>query len=126
MQTIQTSAAPAAVGPYAQGVICNRFLFTAGQIPIVPSTGAVVEGGLAEQTRQVLANLDAVLLAAGTSWDKVVKTTVFLTDLNGFSVMNGIYSEHLGDARPARSTVQVAALPKDVMIEVELIAAVEK
>ncbi|MDR0869278.1 MAG: RidA family protein [Planctomycetaceae bacterium] len=124
MQTIQTEKAPAAIGPYSQGIVSNGLLFTAGQIPLVPATGTVIDGGITEQTRQVLANLDGILAAAGTSWNKAVKTTVFLTDLNDFAAVNEIYGKHLNGAKPARSTVQVAGLPKGVKIEIELVAEI--
>ncbi|MDR0520987.1 MAG: RidA family protein [Planctomycetaceae bacterium] len=121
MKTISTSSAPAAIGPYSQGIVAGGFLFTSGQIPLTPVIAAV-SGSIEEQTKQVLVNLDAVLAAAGTNWNRVVKTTVFLTDLSDFARMNAVYEEHLGAARPARSTVQVAALPKGAKIEIELIA----
>ena len=124
MKTITTSKAPAAIGPYSQGVVSNGLLFTAGQIPLAPQTMALVEGGIEEQTRQVLENLHAVLVEAGTSWDRVVKTTVFLVDLADFDRMNAVYAEYLGTAKPARSTVQVAALPRGARIEIELVAEV--
>lgn len=124
MKTISTPAAPAAIGPYSQGIVSGGFLFTAGQIPLVPETMSLLNGSIEEQTRQVLANLDAVLVAAGTDWNRVVKTTVFLVDMSEFEVMNRIYAEHLGDAKPARSTVQVAALPKGAKVEIEVIAEV--
>jgi 2-iminobutanoate/2-iminopropanoate deaminase len=127
MKAISTSSAPAAIGPYSQGIVSNGlpgsgFLFTSGQIPLVPKTMAFLDGTIEEQTKQVLANLDAVLTAAGTNWKRVVKTTVFMIDLADFGKMNAVYEQHLGDARPARSTVQVAALPRGAKIEIELIA----
>jgi 2-iminobutanoate/2-iminopropanoate deaminase len=124
MKSLSTPSAPAAIGPYSQGIISQGFLFTSGQIPLIPETMEIVTGSIEEQTRQVLKNLDAVLTEAGTSWNRVVKTIVFLTDLADFSKMNVLYEQHLGDARPARSTVQVAALPRGVKIEIELIAEV--
>ena len=124
MKTVQTSAAPAAIGPYSQAKILGNMLFTAGQIPLDPKTMEVVPGGIEEQTRQVLKNLDAVLAEAGANWDKVVKTTVFMANLADFAAFNAIYEQHLKDAKPARSTVQVAALPRGVAIEIELIAEV--
>jgi 2-iminobutanoate/2-iminopropanoate deaminase len=124
MESINTISAPAAIGPYSQGIISQGFLFTSGQIPLVPETMEIVEGSIEEQTQQVLNNLDAVLAEAGTSWDRVVKTIVFLTDLADFNKMNALYEKHLGNARPARSTVQVAALPRGAKIEVELVAEV--
>ena len=124
MQTITTSIAPAAIGPYSQGIVSGGLLFTAGQIPLDPKEMSLVGTTIEEQTLQVLHNLDAVLWAAETNWDRVVKTTVFLTDLADFPAMNRIYEQHLGDAKPARSTVQVAALPRGARIEIELVAEV--
>lgn len=124
MKAINTKVAPAAIGPYSQGIVSGGFLFTAGQIPLVPETMSLLDGSIEEQTRQVLANLDAVLTAAGTDWNRVVKTTVFLVDMSEFEAMNRIYAEHLGNAKPARSTVQVAALPKGAKVEIEVIAEV--
>ena len=122
MQTITTSHAPAAIGPYSQGIVSGGLLFTAGQIPLDPEKMSLVGATIEEQTLQVLRNLDAVLAAADTNWDHVVKTTVFLVDLADFPAMNQIYEQHLGVAKPARSTVQVAALPRGAKIEIELIA----
>ena len=119
-----TDGAPAAIGPYAQGVRVGNLIFTAGQIPIDPSTQQVVTGGIAEQTKRVLENLKAILEEAGSSLDRVVKATVFLKDLNDFSAMNAIYADYLesdGEA-PARTTVEVSRLPKNVLIEIEMIA----
>ena len=124
MKTIQTSAAPAAIGPYSQAKLVGNMLFTAGQIPLDPQTMEMVKGGVEEQTRQVLKNLDAVLLEAGASWDGVVKTTVFLTNLADFAAFNSIYEQHLKGAKPARSTVQVAALPRGAVVEIELVAVI--
>jgi len=125
MKTISTPAAPAAIGPYSQGIVHGGFLFTSGQIPLVPENMAFVDGTIEEQTKRVLDNLDAVLAAAGTGWDRVVKTTVFMIDLADFGAMNTVYERHLGTARPARSTVQVAALPRGAKIEIELVASVD-
>jgi 2-iminobutanoate/2-iminopropanoate deaminase len=122
VRTIQTSGAPAAIGPYSQATIAGGFLFTAGQIPLDPASGAIVPGDVAVQTTRVLANLAAVLGEAGLAWRDVLKTTVFLTDMADFPRFNEIYAATLGDARPARSTVQVSALPKGVNVEVELVA----
>jgi 2-iminobutanoate/2-iminopropanoate deaminase len=122
VKIVATDAAPAAIGPYAQATIAGGFLFTAGQIPLDPKSGAVVTGDIAAQTTQVLANLAAVLKAADATWEQVVKTTVFLTDMADFPRFNEIYAATLGAARPARSTVQVAALPRGVNVEVELVA----
>lgn len=124
MQTLSTTSAPAAIGPYSQGQISGGFLFSAGQIPLIPVSMEMVTGSIEDQTRRVLRNLDAVLSAAGSSWARVVKTTVFLTDLADFAAFNAVYGAHLGDAKPARSTVQVAALPKGAKVEIELIAEV--
>jgi 2-iminobutanoate/2-iminopropanoate deaminase len=121
---VRTDGAPAAIGPYAQGVVVGGMLYTAGQIALDPATGAVVDGGIAAQTRRVLANLGEVLAAAGAGWGDVVKTTVYLVDLSHFPVMNEIYAETLGDARPARSTVQVAALPRGGLVEIDAVAVV--
>ena len=124
MHTINTPNAPAAIGPYSQGKVVNGLLYTAGQIPLIPETMEMVTGPIEEQTARVLRNLDAVLTAADTSWDRVVKTTVFLTDLADFAAFNKVYEQHLHGSKPARSTVQVAALPKGAKIEIELIAEV--
>ncbi len=120
---VQTDGAPKAIGPYAQATISHNFLFTAGQIALDPVTMTVVEGDVAAQTRQVLANLTAVLTAAGVEWRHVAKTTVFLRAMSDFAAMNEVYASVLGDARPARSTVAVAGLPRDVLVEIELVAA---
>lgn len=122
VQTIHTDAAPAAIGPYAQATVAGGFLFTAGQIPLDPRTMEIVSGDIEPQTRQVMANLAAVLKQAGLEWKDVVKTTVFLHDMADFPRFNELYSAALGGARPARSTVQVAALPRGVSVEVELVA----
>ena len=124
MEIVQTQAAPAAIGPYSQGIVINGLLFTAGQIPLDPATMKIVEGGIEEQTVQVLKNLDAILGQAKASWDRVAKTTVYLTDLNDFATFNSIYEQHLKGAKPARSTVQVAALPRGAVVEIEVIAQV--
>jgi len=122
---INTENAPAPIGPYNQAVKSGHLLFTSGQIPIDPATGILVSGGIREQTIQVLENLKAVLDAAGGLPDSVIKTTVFLTDMANFPAMNTIYAEYLGeDNAPARSTVQVAALPKGALVEIEAIAKV--
>lgn len=123
IRTTHTDRAPAAIGPYAQAVVANGFLFSAGQIPLDPASMQVVDGDVAAQTEQVLRNLDAVLASAGASWADVVKTTVFLTDMRDFPRMNEVYARVMGDARPARSTVQVAALPRGVLVEIDLVAA---
>lgn len=121
-QVIHTPNAPAAVGPYSQAISANGLLFTAGQIAIDPSVGKVVEGDIRAQTRQVLTNIRALLEAAGTSLERVVKTTVFLKNMDDFSAMNEVYGEFFPSNPPARSTVQVAKLPLDVLVEIETIA----
>lgn len=121
-RTVSADAAPAAIGPYSQAIIAGGFLFTAGQIPIDPVTKQVVEGDIVPQTQRVMQNLQAVLAAAGASWKDVVKTTVFLQDMADFPKMNEVYAAVMGDARPARSTVQVAGLPRGVSVEIELVA----
>ena len=125
MKAITTPSAPAAIGPYSQGIVSNGFLFTSGQIPLVPTDMSFLDGNIEEQTKRVLDNLDAVLAAAGTNWNRVVKATVFMIDLADFGRMNAVYEQRLGDARPARSTVQVAALPRGAKIEIELVAEVQ-
>jgi 2-iminobutanoate/2-iminopropanoate deaminase len=123
LRTTHSDKAPAAIGPYSQAVIANGFLFTAGQVALDPASMQVVEGDVVAQTEQVLRNLGAVLASAGASWTDVVKTTVFLTDMRDFARMNDVYAQVMGDARPARSTVQVSALPRGVLVEIDLIAA---
>jgi 2-iminobutanoate/2-iminopropanoate deaminase len=125
VQLVSTDQAPAAIGPYSQATIAGGFLFTAGQIPLDPKTMEIVAGDVVPQTQQVLANLQQVLAKAGCSWMDVVKTTVFLQDMADFPRFNEVYAAVLGDARPARSTVQVAALPRGVSVEVELIARLQ-
>jgi 2-iminobutanoate/2-iminopropanoate deaminase len=124
MRAITTPHAPAAIGPYTQGQISGGHLFTAGQIPLVPETMEMVTGPIEAQTEQVMKNLSAVLAAAHTGWNRVVKTTVFLTDLGDFAAFNTVYEQAMEGARPARSTVQVAALPRGAKVEIELIAEV--
>jgi 2-iminobutanoate/2-iminopropanoate deaminase len=121
-QSVYASNAPAPVGPYSQAIRAGGFVFASGQIPLTPSTGELLRGPIEEQTRQVLDNLKAVLETAGSSLDKVVKTTVFLRDLKNFEAMNRVYATYFGQTPPARSTVQAAALPKGVDIEIDLIA----
>ena len=123
IKTTNTDRAPAAIGPYSQGVVANGFLFTAGQIPLDPASMQVVEGDVVAQTEQVLRNLSAVLASAGASWTDVVRTTVFLTDMRDYPRMNEVYARAMGDARPARSTVQVSGLPRGVLVEIDLVAA---
>ena len=119
---VATETAPQAIGPYSQAVTVGEFVFTSGQIPIDPKTGVFVEGGIAEQTEQVLRNLVEVLRAAGTSLEGVVKTTVFLADMNDFAAMNEVYGRYFSNEPPARSTVQAARLPRDARIEIDVIA----
>jgi len=122
MESIQTDRAPEAIGPYSQAIKANGFIFASGQIPLDPSTMQIVEGGIQEQTGRVLENLKAVLEAAGSSLDRVVKTTVYLADMGEFAAMNEIYAKYFGATKPARSTVQVARLPRDVRIEIDVVA----
>ncbi len=124
LRQISTDKAPSAIGPYSQAVIANGFLFTAGQIALDPATGQIVAGGIVEQTERVMENLQAVLTAAGVTWQDVVKTTVYLHDLSHFPTVNEIYGKWLGDARPARSTVQVPGLPRGALVEIDAIAVV--
>jgi 2-iminobutanoate/2-iminopropanoate deaminase len=126
VNSVHTDKAPAAIGPYSQAIAANGFLFTAGQIALDPASGQIVAGGVAEQTERVLANLSSVLPAGGASWKSVVKTTVFLKDMRDFPAVNEIYARMVGDARPARSTVAVAGLPRDVLVEIEAVALIEK
>ena len=121
---VTTDGAPAAIGPYAQGVRVGNLIFTAGQIPLDPVTQQVVAGGITEQTRRVLENLKAILEEAGSSLDRVVKATVFLKDLGDFSAMNAVYADYLesDDGAPARTTVEVARLPRNALVEIELVA----
>jgi len=121
-EIVATEAAPQAIGPYSQAISLGDFVFTSGQIPIDPKTGVFVEGGIAEQTEQVLRNLAEVLRAAGTSLEAVVKTTVFLADMNDFAAMNEVYSRYFTNEPPARSTVQAARLPRDARVEIDVIA----
>ena len=121
-RVVATKKAPAAIGPYSQGNITGNLIFTAGQIPIDPETGELVEPRIEIQTRRALLNLKAILEEAGSGMEKIVKTTVFLSDMTNFAKMNEIYKEFFSDDFPARSAVQVARLPKDAMIEIEAIA----
>jgi 2-iminobutanoate/2-iminopropanoate deaminase len=121
---IQTAQAPAAIGPYAQAVRAGNLLFVSGQIPLDPATGQMVDGDVTVQTERVLKNLAALLEAAGSSLARVLKTTVYLRDLEDFGQMNVVYAKFLGEAPPARSTVQVARLPRDAAVEIDLIAEV--
>ena len=121
-QTIHTDKAPAAIGPYSQVVKTGDLLFISGQLPIDPATGAFPEGGIAEQTRQSLSNVKAILNEAGTNMGAVIKTTVFLKNMDDFAAMNAVYAEFFSEPYPARSAVQVAKLPKDGLVEIEVIA----
>jgi 2-iminobutanoate/2-iminopropanoate deaminase len=123
-KVIQTEKAPKAIGPYSQAIRTDSMVFTAGQIALDPATMELVAGGVEEQTRQVLTNLSNVLEAAGSSLDKVVKTTVFLQDMSDFPKMNAIYAEYFGENPPARSTIAVAALPKGGLVEIEAVALI--
>lgn len=123
MKFIATTGAPAAVGPYSQAVVAGGFVFCAGQIPLNPATGEITGKTAAEQTEQVMKNLAAVLEAAGSSLQKVVKATVFFKDLRDFASVNEVYAKAMGDHRPARAGVEVARLPKDVLVEIDCIAA---
>ena len=121
-QAISTPDAPGAIGPYSQAIRAGDFLFLSGQIPLDPATGALVDGSIADQTHRVLENLGAVLQAAGTSFDRVVKTTVYLADMGEFAAMNEVYGMYFPSPAPARATVQAARLPRDVRVEIDLIA----
>ncbi len=123
---IQTTAAPAAIGPYSQAIRAGNFIFYSGQIPLDPATGAIVEGGIEAQTSQVMTNMRAMLHASGCDFSDVVKTTIYLTDLADFATVNEIYGECFNEVPPARACVQVAALPKGAMIEIEWIATVKQ
>lgn len=124
LRIIETAGAPEAIGPYSQGVIHGGLLFTAGQIAFDPATMEIVGETVAEQTERVFRNLEAVLLEAGSSFQQVLKATVFLRDMDDFAEMNEVFARFFGDHRPARSAVQVARLPRDVAVEIELVAAV--
>jgi 2-iminobutanoate/2-iminopropanoate deaminase len=124
---VSTSAAPAAIGPYSQAVRIGEFIYSSGQVALDPASGAVVPGGITEQTTRVMENLKAVLAAAGSDLPRVVKTVVFLKDMNDFAAMNAVYAQYLatdGVVAPARSTVEVARLPKDALVEIEVIATI--
>jgi 2-iminobutanoate/2-iminopropanoate deaminase len=122
MDHVATPDAPAAIGPYSQAVKSNGMLYTSGQIPLDPSTGNLVEGEFEAQVRRVFANLSAVLAEAGSSFDRVLKATVYLTDLGDFQVLNAVYAEYFGSHKPARTTVGVAQLPRGAHVEIDLIA----
>ncbi|MFD2115477.1 RidA family protein [Paenibacillus yanchengensis] len=121
LRIVSTDQAAAAIGPYSQAVTFGQLVFTSGQIPLLPN-GQLVVGGIEEQTHQVFANLKAVLEEAGSSLQHVIKATIFLKDMGQFSIVNDIYASYFGDHKPARSTVEVARLPKDVLVEIELIS----
>jgi 2-iminobutanoate/2-iminopropanoate deaminase len=123
LETVSTPAAPEAIGPYSQAIIAGELVFTAGQIALDPATMEVVPGGVAEQTERVMRNLAAVLAAAGTDLSRVVKTTVFLADMADFAAMNEVYGRAFGTHRPARSTVAAAGLPRNVRVEIEVVAS---
>jgi len=122
MEIVTSKAAPSAIGPYSQAIIENGFVYTSGQIPLVPETGEMVDGGIGKQAEQVISNLKAVLTAAGSDLAHVIKTTCFLTDMGNFSAFNAVYAEHF-TGKPARSCVAVVALPKGALVEIEAIAA---
>lgn len=126
VERVHTKKAPAAIGPYSQGIVANGFLFTAGQIALDPDTMQMVEGDVVVQTKRVLANLKAILDEAGADWSDVVKTTVYLKNLADFPAMNEVYAQALGSATPARSTVQVEELPRGSMVEIDAIVALKK
>ena len=122
-KVISTTNAPSAIGPYSQAIQVGNFVYTSGQIPIDPATGAFAEGGIKEQTRQSLLNVQAILKEAGTSMEKVIKTTVFMADMNDFAAMNTGYAEFFTEPFPARSAVAVKTLPKGALVEIEVVAA---
>ena len=125
MKVISTTKAPAAIGPYSQAIQVGNLVYTSGQIPIDPATGVFVEGGIKEQTRQSLTNVKAIIEAAGLSMSHVVKTTVFMADMNDFADMNAVYAEFFAEPYPARSAVAVKTLPKGALVEIEVVAEVE-
>jgi 2-iminobutanoate/2-iminopropanoate deaminase len=127
IKKILTEKGPAPIGPYSQAILVDeKFLYTAGQGPMDPATGKIVEGDIKEQTRQVMKNLEAILIAGGASFASVVKTTVFLKDMNEFAAMNEVYAEYLGASAPARSTIEAARLPRDIRVEIEALAVIDK
>lgn len=122
MKVVATDTAPKAIGPYSQAIVANGMIFVSGQIPIDPASGNLVEGSITDQTKQVMSNLAAILEATGADFSKVVKTTVYLKDMGDFTEMNEVYGSHFPDHKPARATVQVAKLPRDVAVEIDCIA----
>jgi 2-iminobutanoate/2-iminopropanoate deaminase len=124
MKVVQTNQAPAAIGPYSQGIIVNNLFYSSGQIPLT-AEGVMIEGGIKEQTHQVFKNLEAVLTAAGASFETVVKATVFIKSMDDFAAINEVYGEYFSTNKPARSCVEVARLPKDALVEIEVIALVK-
>lgn len=124
-EVVLTKHAPAAIGPYSQAIKIGRFIFTSGQIPIDPASGEIITGGVAEQTARVIENLQAVLAAAGAGLEDVVKTTLYIKDMNKFNAINEVYSSYFTSKPPARSCVEVARLPKDVLVELEAVAVVK-
>ena len=126
LKRVQTDRAPAAIGPYSQAIVHGDLVFTAGQIPLDPASGEMVEGDVTIQAERVMQNLAGVLEAAGSSLDRVIKTTVFLRDMDDFAAMNEVYERYFADHRPARSAVQAARLPKDSTLEIEAIAALAR
>ncbi|MDH5559304.1 MAG: RidA family protein [Deltaproteobacteria bacterium] len=124
IKKIVSKDAPEAIGPYSHGMIANGLFFSSGQIPLDPVSGEMIKGGIAEQTRRVMENLALVLKEAGLSWEHVVKTTIYLSDMTQFQIINQIYGEYLGDQKPARSTVGIKELPKGAAVEIDLVAAI--
>lgn len=124
MEVINTKSAPSAIGPYSQAIQVGNLVYTSGQIPIDPSTGSFVEGGIKEQTRQSLSNVQSILKEAGLTMNDVIKTTVFLADMNDFAEMNSVYAEFFSNPYPARSAVAVKTLPKGALVEIEVIAGI--
>ena len=124
-QAVSTPSAPQAIGPYSQGVRAGSLLFVSGQVPIDPGTGNIIEGDIAAQTHRVLQNIGEILKAGGASFDHVVRTTVFLADMNDFTAMNAVYATYFAAPAPARATVQVSRLPKDARVEIDVIASFE-
>lgn len=124
MKAIHTNQAPAAIGPYSQGIVVNNMFYSSGQIPLTPA-GIMVEGDIVAQTHQVFSNLQAVLAEAGASLNTVVKTTVFIKDMNDFAKLNEVYAEYFSEHKPARSCVEVARLPKDALVEIEVVALIK-